>query len=608
MKTKHIFALIIVLLLFVGCSIINTEVSGGSKDKCEMPNVVGLTYLDAVKQLSDSGFINIEANREEVSLEDGGKWFVSAQSEPEGTQVSSKKKIVLSCIQETRVYFEIESDNNFMFSTYDVVVSLDNTVIMTIPNGETRTSYQEIMEGEHTLSVCSAENSEIATSITIHIEGETYYRCEIKHTKDSVKIKDIKQTDETIVRFLKVIDVQGMPLDKAHAALKETGFINVEAIDKDNNESIDLVTWIEDNYMVDSQSVAENKEIDKNDPIVLKCVDIDEYFKKNFKETTILDAEKILSGCQFSYSFLEGDNQSIDISNIPDEEKSLWIIQKTDWSSSNGATFTVQKLRIATLFDLYCSAKVYQTIRGHVFEHYLINTSNHLIVEWTSSEYNWGYYVGDLNGLFYLVTGDSCGKCNSWGSSSSFTHLGIELFGERVRFTVEKPWSCEKKYDDIVASRPADISNYTEIHAYIDGAMLLIKGTDYTAVMAAGKKMGWTVESDGTKLPSGELECVMNAKNDGLKIKIRYSPSTKELMYFSIDEYEARVSATRKKEIITSVATMICSPEDADAVKAWVSESLSATRTSEAMIHGVPYNLVYSYSDGSLYFSAGFYE
>ena len=603
MRIKQFFTLSIVLLLLVGCSIINTEVSGGSKDKCEMPNVVGLTYLDAVKQLSDSGFINIEANREEVSLEDGGKWFVSAQSEPEGTQVSSKKKIVLSCIQETRVYFEIESDNNFMFSTYDVVVSLDNTVLMTIPNGETRTSYQEIMEGEHTLSVCSAENSDIATSITIHIEGETYYRCEIKHTKDSVKIKDIKKTNETIIRFLKVIDVQGMPLDKAQAALKETGFINVEAIDTDKNESID---WFEENYLVVSQSIAKNKEVDKNDPIVLKCVDIYEYFKKNFKETTVLDAEKILAGCQFSYSFLEGDNQSIDISNIPDEEKNLWIIQKTEWSSSNGATFTVQKLKIATLFDLYCSAKVYQTIRGHSFEHYLINTSNHLIVEWTSSEYNWGYYVGDLHGLFYLVTGVHCGKCDAKGSSSSFTHYGEELFDQPVTFTVGKPWGCEDRYQDIVASRPSDMSNYTEIHAHIDGRMLLIKDSDYSSLIAASKKLGWKVESEA-KQSTGEMECVMNTGKDDLIVRIRYSPSTKEISYLWIQEHDNKhVSLDRRKEIAIAIATAICPPEDIDVVRTWVSKHF-ASELTETMIHGVPYYLGTNFFDNFV-IAAGFEE
>ena len=611
MQRKRIILLMTVLLLLLfGCSFI--DIGSGSESeknkKIEMPNVIGLTFSDAFKQLSADGFENIVANREQVSLEKGSEWLVSAQSEEPGTQVSPKKKIVLSCIQETKVYFEIESDDNFIFSTYDVVVSLDNTVIMTIPNGEIRTSYQEIMEGEHTLSVRSAENQDIVTSITINIEGETYYRCEIKHTKDSVKIKGVKQTTETIVRYLKVIDVQGMPLDKAQAAFKEAGFINVEAIDTKKNESI---TWFEEDYLVTSQSIAANKEVDKNNHIVLKCVSIDDYLSENFDGATILDAEKTLARDKYSYSFIEAEDKLVDISGMSDEEKELWVIQKIDWTTSKGASFTVKKLKIAALFDLHCFAKVAQSKRDHVNEHYLINTSNHLIVEWTSSaQYTWGYYIGDLHGLFYLVTGVSCGKCDSKGSSSSFTHYGEELFGQKVTFDVGKPWGCEDRYADIVAAKPSDMSNYTEIHAHIDGRLLLIKGSDYSSVIAAGKKLGWKIESDGTKQSTGELECVMNTGNDGLIVTIRYSPSTKEISYIWIQETEKsekKASLDRKKEIALAIATAICPPEDVDAVKAWVSRNLSATQLSRTIIHGVPYMLGHNFL-GNFVIAAGFDE
>ena len=402
-----------------------------------------------------------------------------------------------------------------------------------------------------------------------------------------------------------------MPLDKAQAALKEAGFINVEAIDTENNESI---TWFEEDYLVSSQSIAANKEVDKNNQIVLKCISIDDYLSENFDGATILDAEKKLARDKYSYSFIEADDKTVDVSNMSDEEKGLWIIQKIDWTTSKGASFTVKKLKIATLFDLHCSAKVAQTKREHLIEHYLINTSNHLIVEWTYSSrsnskpsYTWGYYIGDLHGLFYLVTGVGCGKCNSKGSSSSFTHYGEELFDQKVEFTVGKPWGCEDRCDDIVASRPSDMTNYTEIHAHIDRGMLLIKDTDYTSVITAGKKFGWKVESDGTKQSTGELECVINAEKDGLKVTIRYSPSTKEISYFRIDEYEKRTSLDRKKEIAIAIATAICPPEDADAVKDWFSEKITGTRTSETIIHGVPYLIGDSYN-GNFYCVAGFHE
>ena len=154
MKNSRVIVLLIILsFLLFGCSFLHFDNNDDNNTTIDMPNVVGQTFADAYQNLSDIGFTNIKANRDQVSLVNGNEWIVSAQNVDEGTQVSSKMKIVLSCIQETKVYFEIESDDNFIFSTYDVVVSLDNTVIMTIPNGEIRTSYQEIMEGEHTLSV-----------------------------------------------------------------------------------------------------------------------------------------------------------------------------------------------------------------------------------------------------------------------------------------------------------------------------------------------------------------------------------------------------------------------------------------------------------------------
>jgi hypothetical protein len=100
----------------------------------------------------------------------------------------------------------------------------------------------------------------------------------------------------------------------------------------------------------------------------------------------------------------------------------------------------------------------------------------------------------------------------------------------------------------------------------------------------------------------------MNTGKDDLIVRIRYSPSTKEISYLWIQEHDNKhVSLDRRKEIAIAIATAICPPEDTDVVKAWVSKYYSSSEITETMIHGVPYFMGTNFFDNFV-FSAGFKE
>ena len=57
-----------------------------------------------------------------------------------------------------QVYFKIRSDDNLMFSQYDIDLSLDGNKVGTVANGKYFTFLAELSKGRHTILATNAEN------------------------------------------------------------------------------------------------------------------------------------------------------------------------------------------------------------------------------------------------------------------------------------------------------------------------------------------------------------------------------------------------------------------------------------------------------------------
>ena len=87
---------------------------------------------------------------------------------------------------------KIRSDDNLMFSTYDITISLDSTEIGSVANGKTFEYSANISGGEHTLDFCKSGASSPKCSKKIVITEDTAYSCLLKHGSSSIEITNEK--------------------------------------------------------------------------------------------------------------------------------------------------------------------------------------------------------------------------------------------------------------------------------------------------------------------------------------------------------------------------------------------------------------------------------
>ena len=165
-----------------------------------------------------------------------------------------------------QLYFDVDFEGNWFFSTYDVELYLDKDKIGTLPHGKHYTSLAEVEEGTHAVTFYKKDDPDISSSEEVNVTNDMTFQCHIQTHSDSIDVDEITILDSVSGSSITMPDVTGSVLSDACNELKENGFINI-----DYHPDDDTFVWDEDDWIVTAQNIEAGKEIDKNEAIVLTC-------------------------------------------------------------------------------------------------------------------------------------------------------------------------------------------------------------------------------------------------------------------------------------------------------------------------------------------------
>ena len=136
------------------------------------------------------------------------------------------------------VYYQtsikVDSVENLMFSTYDVVVSIDDDNQGTIKNGEFDVFELELAEGSHSISVCSAEDNSVDGYTTFVVREDSKIQFNLHSKNDEIEIEETEYVDETTTETTTETTAEA-------TAEKETEEAEEEEIE-DTNDSVNYST------------------------------------------------------------------------------------------------------------------------------------------------------------------------------------------------------------------------------------------------------------------------------------------------------------------------------------------------------------------------------
>lgn len=220
-----------------------------------------------------------------------------------------------------KLYLDLKSETNLIFSTYDVEVIMDDQEIGTIPNGKTFSKVLELEEGSHTLKIAKAGDSSVNARKNIDVNGDMSFRCTIAHGS-SIDLKDIETKAGTDDSAITVPDLTGMVLADAEATLKEAGFDNIKS------EGVGGSVWMSENWLVTSQNVEKGTQTDRHNEIVLECIKLDEYYNGLFTGKTVAEVEDMTASAWYSVTYEDDSYHDMNdqVASMDAETKAAWTV------------------------------------------------------------------------------------------------------------------------------------------------------------------------------------------------------------------------------------------------------------------------------------------
>ena len=238
-----------------------------------------------------------------------------------------------------RVYFDLTSEDNILFSTYDMKVYVDDKYIGTLQDGKHLTALVELEKGKHVLEVAQDGKSKNKDTEKFKIDGETTVSAFVNHGKNDIDIKKFKTNKGIIGAELKVPDVTGRSLKDGLKKLEKEGFVNI------GTSPISAILD-DSNWTIESQSVKPGKIMDKNDYIELQCTEIEE---KNSKDDSKDDS--IYDDIKEAREFLDEDKEPelVDVKTV----YSLYLTNKDMAEALYDGKIVQVKGTVTSILDLY---------------------------------------------------------------------------------------------------------------------------------------------------------------------------------------------------------------------------------------------------------------
>lgn len=289
--------------------------------KIAVLDVVGMTCSDAIQALQEAGFTNVLSNVSSDS--DAESWVVTSQSVKAGKVIKSEDKIELTCAKKCKLYVDVKSENNLIFSTYEITVELDGVEIGYIPNGEGFTYLADVLSGDHSLVFFKSGSTSPKCTEKISVSGDMTFSCELAHSSSSIDPKNQKTEDNINGATLEMVDVTGIILSEALTTLGDIGFSNIR-------EEPYSDIWNKKNWIVVKQNLPKGTIADKNEFIELSCISLDDYFSETYVGKNVNEIQKLAAESSFSLTFEDDLWNDMDeaVNEMDEAEKNDWVATK----------------------------------------------------------------------------------------------------------------------------------------------------------------------------------------------------------------------------------------------------------------------------------------
>ncbi len=253
-----------------------------------------------------------------------------------GSSSQEEVRTVTEAPKQYQLYLDLKSETNLLFDTYDMEIHLDGKELGTIPNGGVFTKLVDVTEGDHKLAICKAGERGTAFSKTLNVLEDMTFQADITHGK-SIELKNMATLEGVVGAALEMDDVTDMILSDALKKLSRTGFVNISA-----EPSGDI--WDKNNWLVTTQNIKAGDVIDKNERIILDCIQLDEYFKHTYTGKRLDEVQKLSSDMGFELRYknaADGSDLRDIIASETSERKQYWKIDSVKQYSGKTAELSL---------------------------------------------------------------------------------------------------------------------------------------------------------------------------------------------------------------------------------------------------------------------------
>ena len=217
-------------------------------------DAISMHYMDVGRAFFNAGFVDIETD-EKYDLPVGASSktviYVNDIELSDASELPFDSHVSIiehNPISEYSVTINIDFVSNWIFSKYDVVVTLGDNTLGTLPHGEDGEFQLNLPAGNYDLVFSKEDNSDVCGNISLVIDSDTAVDYRISCNHSTVSIEEKKYVHVTGSNYLLMPYSSSHYLRKDYKAVVEEleaqGFTHITT-----KESVDTV-WIPD--MVDS--------------------------------------------------------------------------------------------------------------------------------------------------------------------------------------------------------------------------------------------------------------------------------------------------------------------------------------------------------------------
>lgn len=226
--------------------------------------------------------------------------------------------------QAFKLYLDVFSERNLLFSTYDIVVRLDDEELGVVKNGEYLQEIFDVEKGDHVLTFAEKGSSSKKTTRNITVNGEMTLQCDLKHDRNGITIRNVNMEEGVAGYSIEVPNVVGMTVAQAIETLNSVGIKNIDKPLK----VTDQAAW-----KVTGQNIIAGQKIKSRDEIKLECKSLNDYYSSLFKDKTVSEARAAAEQEGVSFVYLDnatGEDVGKRIADTDESNLQYWTINKAE--------------------------------------------------------------------------------------------------------------------------------------------------------------------------------------------------------------------------------------------------------------------------------------